>query len=148
MNVIVSQEKEGVPQSWGEMYLKALDGGLLQKDGVSTTQYMNRRDGIQNWVDTLIGKDRLVVEGLFPEDRLSSGDIFNRIPELLNSGVLASGGRFLNNTHSMMQFIVNNNWGIFDTGWRREPGARPYGVPYDVFYREKNTNSYWILRPR
>jgi hypothetical protein len=147
MNIVLSSVKDGVPASWGDMYLKAMESGLIQKDGISSTQYMNTQKGVQSWVDGIIGKNKLIVEGYFKGDGTPSSEMFQKIQTLANRGVLASGGRFKNNHHSMMQALTGGTWGVYDTGFPSSKNPRPYGTPYDVFYGE-DTNSFWILKPK
>jgi len=127
------------------MYVKAMEGGLLQKDGMKSTQYMNTQEGVQKWVDTLVGEDKLQVFGYFQGDGDASSKIFNNIQLLIDNEVLVSGGRF-DNHHSMMQFYEQGYWRIFDTGRPGRNGPRSYGTIYDEFYKYYNTNSFWILK--
>jgi len=128
------------------MYVKALEKGLIGNDGISSTQYMNTREGLQAWVDGIIGEGKLTVEGYFKGDGTKNSEIIKKIQQLATRGVMASGGRFSNNNHSMMQFLTKGAWGVYDTGWPRSNRARPFGTPYDKYYRRNDINSFWILR--
>ena len=151
MNIVLSAETEGVPKSWGDMYVKAMENGLLQKDGVSSTQYMNTRDGVQAWVDGIIGKgvtgeSKLTVEGYFKNESTGETDVMELIQQLATRGVLASGGRFGNNSHSMMQFLNGGTWGVYDTGRPSYSTPRPFGSSYTKWYTKPSVvDSYWIL---
>jgi hypothetical protein len=150
MNIVLSPLTEGVPNSWGDMYVKALGNGLIKSDGRNSTQYVNTKTGVQAWVDGIIGKDingesKLVVEGYFKGDGTKSSDIIKKIQALAYRGVLAAGGR--NNGHSMTQFITNRTWGVYDTGWPRSKSPRPYGDRFSLWYKKEKTSSFWILKP-
>jgi hypothetical protein len=67
---------------------------------------------------------------------------------LANKGVSASGGRFHNNGHSMMQFLTGGIWGVYDTGRPSYDSPRPYGDIYTQWYQTpSDINSFWILKP-
>jgi hypothetical protein len=107
---------------------------------------MNTQKGVQSWVDGIIGKNKLIVEGYFKGDGTEAKDIMRKIQMLANKGVSASGGRFHNNGHSMMQFLTGGIWGIFDTGMPSYNKTRPVGSPFYEFYTPSDTSSFWILK--
>jgi hypothetical protein len=152
-NIVLSSVTDGAPKSWGDMYLKALENGLISKnDGISSTQYMNTRKGVQAWVDGIIGKDvngnsKLKVDGYFKNERTPDMDVMQKIQQLATRGVFASGGRFKENHHSMTQVLMGGTWGIMDTGWPKDSKARPFGDRYSQWYKRDDTYSFWILTP-
>ncbi len=145
MNIVLSPVTEGVPQSFGDMYVKAQESKLIGENGINSTQSMNTEKGVQAWIDGIIGAGKLDVEGYFKGDGTKESDIMNKIQDLAGKGALASGGRIDAITHSMMQALVNGTWGIFDTGKYSFVNPRPYGEAFDKYYGRNNTSSFWIL---
>jgi len=153
-NIVLSSVTDGAPKSWGDMYLKALENGLISKnDGISSTQYMNTRKGVQAWVDGIIGKDvngnsKLKVDGYFKNERTPDMDVMQKIQQLATRGVFASGGR-VKESHSMMQFLTNGTWGVYDTGRPSLSTPREFGNLYTNWYTKPSViDSYWILLPK
>jgi hypothetical protein len=73
-------------------------------------------------------------------------DVMQKIQQLATRGVMAAGGRFSNNQHSMMQFLTNGTWGVYDTGRPSLSTPREFGNLYTNWYTKPSViDSYWIL---
>ncbi len=148
MNIVTSSLKDGVPASFGDMYLKLMKDEKIQGDGISLTGSINDLNNLQNIVNTIIGDDNsLKVNGYSINQGLSSKEVYNKFFEVLqDSNILNVGGRM--SGHSIYLFNQGDTWGEYDSGRPGKRSPRPYGQDYDKDFKPYNTSSfYWLTTP-